>query len=248
MSVHDFIKDYPYNNLPLEHHIIQKNRFLKTNIDAYYCLDYTKYRNQGNPDFLVVFKNTYKNVPEEELYNAAYELFPFYHQILELLDKENLNTICVVPRSKARSSYQISQLFFLEAIRKIITVIQSKHNEMFCEVSCSDGSDYIIRHTDTRTTHLDKSGCGGDGDLPYPGITTDTCSLSDEIRGKRILLIDDIYTKTVNVDEDCIQALLDKGAEKVILFTIARTKSYLEHDINNKENGDEDNFDLNNLF
>lgn len=248
MSVHDFIKDYPYNNLPLEHHIIQKNRFLKTNIDAYYCLDYTKYRNQGNPDFLVVFKNTYKNVPEEELYNAAYELFPFYHQILELLDKENLNTICVVPRSKARSSYQISQLFFLEAIRKIITVIQSKHNEMFCEVSCFDGSDYIIRHTDTRTTHLDKSGCGGDGDLPYPGITTDTCSLSDEIRGKRILLIDDIYTKTVNVDEDCIQALLDKGAEKVILFTIARTKSYLEHDINNKENGDKDNFDLNNLF
>lgn len=235
MSVHDFIKDYPYNNLPLKHHIIQKNCFLKTNIDAYYCLDYTKYRNQGNPDFLVVFKNTYKNVSEEELYNAAYELFPFYHQILELLDKENLNTICVVPRSKARSSYQISQLFFLEAIRKIITVIQSKHNEMFCEVSCFDGSDYIIRHTDTRTTHLNKSNCGGDGDLPYPGITTDTCSLSDEIRGKRILLIDDIYTKTVNVDEDCIQALLDKGAEKVTLFTIARTKSYLEHDINNKE-------------
>ena len=49
MPVHDFIKDYPDNNLPLKHHIIQKNRFLQTNIDAYYCLDYTKFRNLGNP-------------------------------------------------------------------------------------------------------------------------------------------------------------------------------------------------------
>lgn len=108
---------------------------------------------------------------------------------------------------------------------------------MFCEVSCFDGSDYIIRHTDTRTTHLNKSGHGGDGDLPYPGITMDTCYLSDEIRGKRILLIDDIYTKTVNVDEDCIQALLDKGAEKVILLTIARTKSHLEDNVNTEDLG-----------
>lgn len=232
MPVHDFIKDYPDNNLPLKHHIIQKNRFLQTNIDAYYCLDYTKFRNLGNPDFLVTFKNTYATATGKQLSDAVRELFPFYHQILKLLKEENLNTICVVPRSKARSSYRDNQLFFLEVIRKIITAIQSKYSEIFCEVSCFDGSNYIIRHTDTRTTHLNKSGHGGDGDLPYPGITMDTCSLSDEIRGKRILLIDDIYTKTVNVDEDCIQALLDKGAEKVVLFTIARTKSHLEDNAN----------------
>lgn len=237
MPVHDFIKDYPDNNLPLKHHIIQQNRFLQTNIDAYYCLDYTKFRNPGNPDFLVTFKNTYATATRKQLSDAIRELFPFYHQILKLLKEESLNTICVVPRSKARSSYQDNQLFFLETIRRIITAIQSKYNEMFCEVSCFDGSDYIIRHTDTRTTHLNKSGHGGDGDLPYPGITMDTCYLSDEIRGKRILLIDDIYTKTVNVDEDCIQALLDKGAEKVILLTIARTKSHLEDNVNTEDLG-----------
>lgn len=226
MSFHGSIKNLPDNNLPLKHHIIQKNGFLQTNVDAYYCLDYTKYGAHGNPDFLVVFKNTFADTPKDRLNDALRELFPFYHQILQLLSQENLNTICVVPRSKARSSYQENQLLFLKAIREIITTIQSEFDGISFNVVCSDGSDYIIRHTDTRTTHLDKSGRGGNGDLPYPGITADTCFLSNKIQGKRILLIDDIYTKTINIDEDCIQALLDKGAEKVVLFTIAKTKSY----------------------
>ena len=73
MPVHDFIKDYPDNNLPLKHHIIQKDRFLRflqTNIDAYYCLDYTKFRNPGNPDFLVTFKNTYATATGKQLSDA----------------------------------------------------------------------------------------------------------------------------------------------------------------------------------
>ena len=87
----------------------------------------------------------------------------------------------------------------------------------------SDGTNYIIRHTDTRTTHMDKSGYGGDGDLPYPGITKDTCNISSEIKGKDILLIDDLYTKTVNIDEDAIQALLDNGASSVVFYAIGKT-------------------------
>jgi hypothetical protein len=44
--------------------------------------------------------------------------------------------------------------------------------------------------------------------LPYIGITNATCNISDDVIGKDILLIDDIYTKTVNIDEDAIQSLL----------------------------------------
>ena len=40
---------------------------------------------------------------------------------------------------------------------------------------------------------------------------------------EKILLIDDIYTKTVNVDEDCIQALYDAGAARVIFYAVAYT-------------------------
>ena len=61
--------------------------------------------------------------------------------------------------------------------------------------------------------------------MPYAGITNDTCTLSDEIIGKDILLIDDLYTKTVNIDEDCLQALIDKGARSVYFYSIGKTVS-----------------------
>ena len=91
-----------------------------------------------------------------------------------------------------------------------------------------DGTDYIVRHTDTRTTHMDKSGYGGNGNLPYPGITKDTCTISDKIIGKDILLIDDLYTESINIDEDAIQALLDCGAKSVTFYSLGKTirKSY----------------------
>ena len=66
-------------------------------------------------------------------------------------------------------------------------------------------------------------GHGGDGELPYAGITKDTCNISAGIRGKDILLIDDIYTKGVNIDEDAIQALLDNGARRVYFYAVGKT-------------------------
>ena len=87
----------------------------------------------------------------------------------------------------------------------------------------TNGTCYILRHTDTRTTHMDKSGWGGDGNLPYAGITKETCYISDEVIGKTILLIDDIYTSGVNIDEDAIQALLDKGAVDVVFYAVGKT-------------------------
>ena len=37
------------------------------------------------------------------------------------------------------------------------------------------------------------------------------------------MLIDDIYTLGVNVVEDCIQALYDRGARQVIFYAVGRT-------------------------
>jgi phosphoribosylpyrophosphate synthetase len=72
---------------------------------------------------------------------------------------------------------------------------------------------------------MNRSGHGGNGDLPYPGITKNTCTISENVRGKNILLIDDLYTKTVNIDEDAIQALLDKGARSVVFYAVGKTMS-----------------------
>jgi len=66
-------------------------------------------------------------------------------------------------------------------------------------------------------------GFTNDGLSPYQGITKDTCNISDNVIGKNILLIDDIYTKSVNIDEDAIQALLNKGAKLVVFYAVGRT-------------------------
>ena len=62
-----------------------------------------------------------------------------------------------------------------------------------------------------------------DGSVPYVGITNATCNISDDVIGKDILLIDDIYTRTVNIDEDAIQSLIDKGANSVSFYAIGKT-------------------------
>lgn len=135
-------------------------------------------------------------------------------QILKQIRKTKL-TVCVVPRSKAEGYYRKDQLLFREAISKAVDKLSNFEN----------GTKYIIRHLDTRTTHLDKNGDGGEGNLPYPGITKETCTISGQIKGKDILLIDDLYTKSVNIDEDAIQALLDSGANSVTFYSIGKTKS-----------------------
>jgi hypothetical protein len=133
-------------------------------------------------------------------------------EILRLVGKNNL-TVCVVPRAKAENYYRPDQLLFRKVISNVVDQLPNFEN----------GTNYIVRHTNTRTTHLDRGGRGGDGRLPYPGITKDTCTISDHVKGKDILLIDDLYTKGVNIDEDAIQALIDKGANSVTFYSIGKT-------------------------
>ncbi len=60
--------------------------------------------------------------------------------------------------------------------------------------------------------------------MPYPGITRKTCTISPEVTEKDILLIDDIYTSNVYIDEDAIQALLDNGANSVKFYAVGKTR------------------------
>ena len=198
---------------------------LKQDIIAYYHDDYEGDGKWREPDtienLICTFKNDIKPYPEKTMYDAIKKLAQILivdlPKILSHSGKHNLR-VCVVPRSKREKSYHPNQLYF----RATIQLVTKKLKGFI------DGTHDIIRHTDTATTHLARSGHGGAGEMPYVGITEDTCNISDDVIGQDILLIDDLYTKTVNIDEDCIQALLDKGAKSVIFYSIGKTLSKFE--------------------
>lgn len=200
---------------------IERSRYLIQNIKAFYHSEYIGYRKPGNPDYINICKNTYGSSSElnsatQELKNVLFKDLP---EVMRLLPYDSL-TVCVVPRAKAEISYKANQLLFKVTVRNVVNQLNDYY----------DGADFIHRHTDTKTTHLQGAIENGKmqnydnkGDMPYPGITKATCDISSDVKGKDILLIDDLYTRTVNIDEDAIQALLDNGAHSVTFYTIGRT-------------------------
>lgn len=198
-------------------HTLIPNEFLRQTIKAYYSVDYVGYGNPGNPDYINILKNDFNKEPENHIYFAAGIVVEVSKEtIKDIIVNNDIDIVCIVPRAKKQTCYKDNQLFFRAAIGAIIE--DDRYDSSF------NGLDFIQRHTNTKTTHFhNKPEYSGDGELPYPGITKDTCHISDKIKGKNILLIDDIYTKTINIDEDCIQALLDNGAKNVVLYTVAKT-------------------------
>ena len=152
---------------------------------------------------------------KERLYDILKVDIP---QILQIINSD-LIRICVVPRAKRETAYRDDQKLFRTTIQQYIKIFHVADGRI------DDGTLDIKRFTDTKTTHLSRNGNdgGGSGDLPYIGITKETCTISDDVIGKNILLIDDLYTRTVCIDEDCIQALYDKGANKVFFYSIGKT-------------------------
>jgi len=198
---------------------IASNHFLNQDVQAFYHTDFFGYGKPNNPDYLNVLKNdNHQNWSVSQLNNAAHlfrnVLIADLPQILQLLQLDTL-TVCVIPRAKADNIYRVNQLFFKSTVQTVVTQLNG----------FVDGTNYISRHTNTKTTHLRKpiEGYVNDGDSPYTGITIDTCNISNNVRGRDILLIDDIYTKTVNIDEDAIQALLNNGAKSVTFYAVAQT-------------------------
>lgn len=193
---------------------MHSNEYLKVDTYAFYSLDYIKMGAPGNPDFINVLKNDFGQQSDDALQGAINELCELLASAMTelgfILDRGKL-ALCVVPRAKAEGHYTERQQLFR-------TVVQHVANSLPGFV---DGTNYIVRHTNTRTNHCKKYDT--DGDLPYVGITRDTCTLSSGIRGKHIVLVDDVYTPTCNVDEDAVQALLDAGAASVTFYAVAKT-------------------------
>lgn len=193
---------------------IEKNTFLKSQVAGFYSADYVGYYNPGNPSYLNVLKNTFASYGSRKLMGAANDLANVLIEdlpsVIKVLGRKNV-TVCVMPRAKRMDAYQSSQLLFSKTVSDVVSRMNS----------VVDGSNFITRSESTRTTHLrhDLSG----GSRPYVGITKDTCTISKMVRGQDILLVDDVYTKTVNVNEDAIQALFDRGANSVTLYVVAKT-------------------------
>lgn len=194
--------------------------YLTRDIRAFYHANFYGASHPENPNFLYKLKNDIHHYwTNEQLKEALIDFFKVLLKDLpEIIRALGFNriTVCVVPRAKSEVFYNNNQLIFRNGISFLI---DKNFNEL------ENGTKYIIRHTNTKTTHLRNpiEGFVNDGQLPYPGITLDTCNVSPNVIGKNILLIDDIYTRTVNIDEDAIQALLTKGANSVAFYAIGKT-------------------------
>lgn len=194
--------------------------YLTRNILGFYHSNFYGSTHPDNPNFLYKLKNDFHHDwTEQELESACNHfkniLLLELPQIKQICQGVKL-TVCIVPRAKKDDSYNAKQLLFKETIKVVVKQL----SEDFI-----DGSDYILRHTNTKTTHLRNpvEGFVNDGKNPYPGITLETCNISDKIVGRNILLIDDVYTNSINIDEDAIQALLMRGANAVVFYAIGKT-------------------------
>lgn len=204
---------------------IEQNTFLrKKAVKGYYHQYYTGYKQKDNPDFINTLKNTFNSEQILNLKKAQQKVINILMVDIPYIMRENnlYNCICIsVPRSKSLKTYKSTQLFFKNAVGIVANSLDR----------VVDGTNYIQRIRNTYTTHLDKATRNGkilnDGDKPYEGITIDTCNINTaKIKGNNIILIDDIYTKNINVDEDCIQALFDNGAKNIVFYSIGYTRRF----------------------
>lgn len=193
------------------------NNYLPINVMAFFHVPYTGMGNPGNPNYLNDLKNTFNDFPQEKLQSAVRELKSTLQadlpQVLRSFDYREM-VVCVVPRAKAEESYHVNQQLFRSTVRTVISEIPG----------FVDGTNYLRRHTDTKTTHLRNPvpNYTNNGPDPYPGILENTCDISADVAGKDILLIDDIYTPDVNIDEDAINSLLKSGASSVAFYAVGK--------------------------
>ncbi len=131
--------------------------------------------------------------------------------------------IVAMARSKPDDFYDAHELQYRPTISMALakSSVKSKNSD---EIWPIDGVQYIKRVKETQTTHLAHSRTlKNNGPAPYHGITKDTCVLNGDINDEYIILVDDIFTPGVFVDEDCIQYLYDNGARDVLLYVLGLT-------------------------
>lgn len=197
---------------------MEPNDFLRQPAKGFYRCNFYGHKHPDNPNFLYKLKNDpHHNWSSADLQRAVEDFKTCLVRDLTgilLFAPSNKLTVCTVPRAKAEHFYRANQLLFKATVSEIACT----------QYGYQDGTDFIRRHTNTKTTHLRNQDCSqNDGSMPYPGIAKATCSFSSEIAGRDILLVDDIYTRTVNIDEDMAQALFDHGAKTVTFYAIGYT-------------------------
>lgn len=129
--------------------------------------------------------------------------------------------VCLVPRAKREEHYYPEQLQFKQVLRRVVC------EEQFAG-KLEDGVDCIQRELNTHPSHHRSSSWQpvfqpGTPTEFHPRSIANTCSISPAVKDRAIILVDDIYTAGVGIDEEAIQALYDHGARKVILYTIGKT-------------------------
>lgn len=197
-----------------------RNNYLTQNIQGFYHTDFGGVELPNNPNYLYKLKNDpHHNWTDYRIQEAQQQLLAvLLNDLPDVISQINKNslTVCVVPRAKADTTYRPNQLLFKATVKSAVNRLGN---------SFIDGTNFITRHTNTKTTHLRRpmEGFVNDGPEPYPGISLATCNFSTNINGRDILLIDDIYTRTVNIDEDMVQALLSRGANSVTFYAIGNT-------------------------
>ena len=206
-------------------HTIPTNSFLNKSVTAYFH-DYYIPTRDGGGNFSNLILAIKSNGVETVKLSISKIIAADLDKILESSDGflKAQPIVVAVPRSKPDSSWKSSQLQFRPAIfmglEKSKYIVEGSEQKWMI-----DGTRYLIRILETQTTHLAHlNNSENTGPEPYPGITKDTCQLEGDISGKNIILIDDIYTEGKGIDEDCIQFLLDNGANNVILYTLGMTK------------------------
>src|SRR5690606_14610087 len=169
------------------------NYYLKREVQAYFHSKYSSGSGQWQvkgsiENIICTLKNDITPYAEIVLQNVCGQLENILKtdlpQVLKLSGKNSL-VVCVVPRAKV--NYNPNQLYFKKTISKVASQLPG----------FIDGSEYIKRVKDTKTTHRARSGHGGNGNMPYPGITLDTCNFSLNVKRKDIIIINDLYTNSV---------------------------------------------------
>jgi hypothetical protein len=193
-------------------------KVLNVQVDAYCSYFYEtglfQYRTPGRIENAIwTLKNDVNPFPSN-LNNAGTVIYNVFRRDLMRIPRGgNKMLVCMVPRAKKITEYRPDQLNFRQ-------MLNSALNNMSC---FDNGVDCITRIVNTRTTHSRFSNQIDQGPSPHAGITLKTCQISERVKGRDILLVDDVYTPSINIDEDCIQALLDSGAKSVTFYAVAKT-------------------------
>ncbi|MGN0827667.1 MAG: phosphoribosyltransferase [Kiritimatiellia bacterium] len=206
---------------------IPESHYLSSPAICYYHAPYNTVKSGDcHHQYILNLKNDKCDKSPAMLQNAMRTLAAILlEEIPQIVARTGATTLVTIPRSKAENTYSSNRLLFKKTVSKVVQILNKRGHQPPLE----DGTSYLIRHTNTKATHYlygQHPELAGDGPLPHPGITAETCHIDPNVAGKNILLIDDIYTPGVGIDDDAIQALRDAGAHAVTLYALGKARGF----------------------